>query len=215
MRRSTFTDHPVSYGAIGGTMAPDLMSFPPKGFRPAEHSTQLGSGAERFTAASASLMTWGVQTGSGIRVSETNQGTGEQYHGLMFDSNGAPLSEQPEHHSDQRFGPDGTPFITPGMTAMLHITAWKRTVSAPVRVVYVVDEAERTGFAYGTMPGHPESGEVLFMVEHRADDSVWLVIRSFSQPSTRLWKLAKPLMRVQERAYTKRYLRALHPAAAA
>lgn len=206
---------PVSYGAIGATLAPDLMSFPPRGFRPAEHSTQLGSGVERFAAASASLMTWGVQRGSGIEVTDTEQGTGQQYHGLVYDADGTPLAEQPEHQRDERFGPDGTPYITAGMTAVLHITAWKKTVRAPVRVVLVVDEPTRIGFAYGTMAGHPESGEVLFVVEHRDDDSVWLVIRSFSQPSSRRWKLVSPLMRVQERAYTKRYLRSLHPVAAA
>lgn len=195
-------------------MAPDLMTFPPKGFRPAEYSTQLGSGAERFAAASASLMTWGVQTGSGIEVSDTQQGTGAQYHGLAFDAAGVPLGEQ-AHQSDQRFGPDGSPFITPGMTAVLNIPAWNRVVKAPVRVVYVVDEAERIGFAYGTLDGHPESGEALFVVEHRDDDSVWLVIRTFSQPSTTRWKLVRPLIRYQQRAYTKRYLRALHPAASA
>ena len=31
-------------------------------------------------------------------------------------------------------------------------------VNAPVRVVYVIDEARRKGFAYGTLPGHPERG---------------------------------------------------------
>src|SRR3954470_10446637 len=34
---------------------------------------------------------------------------------------------------------------------------------APCRVVYVVDEPRRKGFAYGTLPGHPESGEELFV----------------------------------------------------
>src|SRR5512139_3551990 len=38
-------------------------------------------------------------------------------------------------------------------------------VKAPVRVVYIVDEPHRKGFAYGTLPGHPESGEEAFVVE--------------------------------------------------
>ncbi len=38
----------------------------------------------------------------------------------------------------------------------------------PCRVVYVVDEPDRRGFAYGTLPGHPETGEELFCV--RPDD---------------------------------------------
>ena len=37
---------------------------------------------------------------------------------------------------------------------------------APCRVVYVIDEADRRGFAYGTLPGHPESGEELFAVRY-------------------------------------------------
>ncbi len=35
---------------------------------------------------------------------------------------------------------------------------------ATCRVVYVLDEAERKGFAYGTLPGQPESGEESFIV---------------------------------------------------
>jgi uncharacterized protein (UPF0548 family) len=56
-------------------------------------------------------------------------------------------------------------------------------VSAPCRVVYTVEEDARVGFAYGTLPGHPESGEELFVVEHRADDSVRLTVRAFSRPA--------------------------------
>ena len=37
---------------------------------------------------------------------------------------------------------------------------------APCRVVYVVDEPDRRGFAYGTLPGHPETGEELFAVRY-------------------------------------------------
>ena len=39
-------------------------------------------------------------------------------------------------------------------------------VQAPCRVVYVVDEPDRRGFAYGTLPGHAESGEELFLVRY-------------------------------------------------
>ena len=51
--------------------------------------------------------------------------------------------------------------------AELTVRAWIGPVrmTAPTRVVYVVDEPDRRGFAYGTLPGHPESGEELFLVE--------------------------------------------------
>ena len=48
MRRSTFTDQPVTYGAVGGTQAADLLYYPPKGYRPLERQVRLGSGEERF-----------------------------------------------------------------------------------------------------------------------------------------------------------------------
>jgi uncharacterized protein (UPF0548 family) len=37
-------------------------------------------------------------------------------------------------------------------------------LQAPCRVVYVIDEPDIRGFAYGTPPGHPESGEERFAV---------------------------------------------------
>ena len=36
-------------------------------------------------------------------------------------------------------------------------------LQAPCRVVYVIDEPDIRGFAYGTLPGHPESGEERFV----------------------------------------------------
>ncbi len=88
MRRSSFTDQPVTYGSVGGTQAADLLYYPPKGYRPLERKVRLGSGEERFEAASAALMTWGVQRGSGIRVTQVEEGTGVQYEGIEFDDDG-------------------------------------------------------------------------------------------------------------------------------
>jgi uncharacterized protein (UPF0548 family) len=50
------------------------------------------------------------------------------------------------------------------------------------RVVYVIDEPERFGFAYGTLPNHIERGEERFLIERQSDDSVWYDILAFSQP---------------------------------
>src|SRR4051812_18669326 len=43
---------------------------------------------------------------------------------------------------------------------------------APCRVAYVVDEPDRRGFAYGTLPGHPERGEESFIVSLQQDGTV-------------------------------------------
>ena len=50
------------------------------------------------------------------------------------------------------------------------------------RVVYVIDEARRFGFAYGTLPDHIERGEERFTIEWQPDDSVWYDILAFSRP---------------------------------
>lgn len=50
------------------------------------------------------------------------------------------------------------------------------------RVVYVIDEAQRFGFAYGTLPDHIERGEERFTIERQPDDSVWYDILAFSRP---------------------------------
>jgi uncharacterized protein (UPF0548 family) len=83
-------------------------------------------------------------------------------------------------------------------------------VRAPCRVVYVVDEPDRRGFAYGTLPGHAESGEELFVVRYEpATDEVYAEVRAFSRHATWWSRLASPVTSVAQRVITKRYLTAI------
>jgi uncharacterized protein (UPF0548 family) len=83
-------------------------------------------------------------------------------------------------------------------------------VRAPCRVVYVVDEPDRRGFAYGTLPGHPESGEELFVVRYDpASDEVYAEVTAFSRHATWWSRLGSPVTSVAQRVITDRYLRAL------
>lgn len=82
-------------------------------------------------------------------------------------------------------------------------------VPALAEVVYLVDEPRRRGFAYGTLPGHPESGEEAFLVEQDDDGSVWITIRAFSRPASWFWWVVNPVLRLVQEYYTRRYLRAL------
>jgi uncharacterized protein (UPF0548 family) len=204
---------PVSYGAVGATQAPDLMQYPPAGYRPLERRARIGHGVERFQWASTAVLSWGVQRGAGFRVetSRTPDYVSElTYTPVFFDPSGQPL--KPSHTSttgEPVYGPDGTLLIAPGDTAMLFIRFLTARVKAPARVVYVVDEPTRRGFAYGTLPGHPEDGEEAFIVELADDDSVWMVIRAFSRPSRWYWWLVSPVLRATQEFYTRRYLRAL------
>jgi uncharacterized protein (UPF0548 family) len=79
----------------------------------------------------------------------------------------------------------------------------------PCRVVYTINEADRRGFAYGTLPGHPERGEEAFVVERSSDGQVHFLIRSFSRPATRLARAGGPLARAVQSAMTSRYVGAL------
>lgn len=63
------------------------------------------------------------------------------------------------------------------------------------RIVYVVDEPRRFGFAYGTLPGHAEQGEERFLVEQLDDGSVWYDVVAFSRPRHPLARLAYPMVR--------------------
>ena len=66
------------------------------------------------------------------------------------------------------------------------------------RIVYVIDETTpvcRFGFAYGTLPGHMESGEERFSIEWDEEDRVWYDVRAFSRPRHWLARLGYPLVR--------------------
>ncbi|MFF2389999.1 DUF1990 family protein [Agromyces sp. NPDC058104] len=214
-RRSTFTDQSVTYGAIGATLDPDFLRYPPSGLRPAEDSVRLGSGRERFERSAEALMTWGVQRGSGFTVADVSAGTGAQYPGIVFDHDGSPLSEQPAPRTEDRFGADGTAYIAAGMTATLVRRRRFGATKTPVLVVYVIDEPNRIGFAYGTTSNGAETGEESFILEHRDDDTVWLTIRSIFATAGGLSTVLAPARRRRRRELTRDELRALHPASGA
>ncbi|GFG76237.1 hypothetical protein MBOT_36020 [Mycobacterium botniense] len=81
---------------------------------------------------------------------------------------------------------------------------------APCRVVYVIDEPDLCGFAYGTLPGHPESGEERFAVRHDpVTAAVYAEVAAFSRPASWWSKAGGPLVSLAQRAIAKRYLRAV------
>jgi uncharacterized protein (UPF0548 family) len=101
------------------------------------------------------------------------------------------------------------PTALPGTVFMLGLGVGPLRVSAPCRVAYVVDETRRRGFAYGTLPGHPESGEEAFIVEHHDDGTVTFTVTAFSRPSTAFARAAGPAGRLIQDWMTTRYLRSL------
>jgi uncharacterized protein (UPF0548 family) len=81
---------------------------------------------------------------------------------------------------------------------------------APCRVVYVIDEPDVRGFAYGTLPGHPECGEERFAVRHDPITSaVFAEVSAFSRHGTWWSKAGGPLVAVAQRVIAKRYVSAV------
>jgi uncharacterized protein (UPF0548 family) len=79
----------------------------------------------------------------------------------------------------------------------------------PVQVGTVVEAADRVGFSYRTLPGHPVAGEEAFIV-HRADDDVFLTIRSLTAAAEEQpWRALYPVLRIAQLIARRRYIRAL------
>jgi uncharacterized protein (UPF0548 family) len=83
------------------------------------------------------------------------------------------------------------------------------TVVEPVEVVSVVDEQDRVGFSYRTLPGHPVRGEEAFIV-HREGEEVRFTVRSLTRAAPDgFWRWAYPLLRIAQGLAHRRYLGAL------
>jgi uncharacterized protein (UPF0548 family) len=96
------------------------------------------------------------------------------------------------------------------MTVVVTLGVGIGAIAAPCRVVAIVDEPRRFGFAYGTLPGHPEQGEESFIVTVGDDEVIRFGITAFSRPGDLTARLMGPLGRKIQAATTKKYLRALH-----
>ncbi len=81
-------------------------------------------------------------------------------------------------------------------------------VVAPCRVIEVVAQERCRGFAYGTLPGHPENGEERFLVTMDGAGTVRAEIVAFSRPARWFSRLGAPFARGAQELITRRYLRA-------
>ena len=82
------------------------------------------------------------------------------------------------------------------------------------RLVYVVREERKFGFAYGTLAEHAERGEERFLIEWSpSDDSVWYDILAFSQPKHLLVRAGRPLARMLQKRFARDSLNAMRNAA--
>jgi uncharacterized protein (UPF0548 family) len=164
---------PFTYPEVGATAAEVL----PAGYHHAVRCTVVGHGREAFERASAAVLDWAQQRGSGLRVRAT--------------------------------GPAGSPGTVVVLTAGLPRFGY----DIPCRVVWAATDGDERGFSYGTLPGHPESGEERFTVRLTPDGDVVHEIRVFFRLASRAARLAGPASLVLQRLATQRYVAAVRKAA--
>lgn len=190
-------DDAVTYAPTGGTLQEPPTAVP--GHHCIDERVAIGRGDRRFEQAVAAVLDWQVQRGAGVRV----------------DVDGPP---RPGRRVTLRVGVGparlSAPVVVVGVVTAeagggpAHRAAARPTDTEPGAPGTVV---RRAGFAYGTAPGHPESGEEAFLVEQDGAGVVWLRIIAFSRPATWYARLGGPAARAVQAIITRRYLRALGP----
>jgi uncharacterized protein (UPF0548 family) len=99
--------------------------------------------------------------------------------------------------------------IRTGATVVVTLGTPIVSLAAPCRIVSIIDGQTRWGFAYGTLPGHPEQGEESFVVSISPDQTVRFEIVAFSRPGDVFVRYSGPIGRGIQRGGTGGYLRAL------
>ncbi|MFC0623713.1 DUF1990 family protein [Kribbella deserti] len=82
-------------------------------------------------------------------------------------------------------------------------------IPVPCKIVRTMNDPAETGFAYGTLQGHPEAGEESFTISQAEDGSVWFTLLAYSRPGTWYTRLAGPIARLGQSLAARRYATAL------
>jgi uncharacterized protein (UPF0548 family) len=203
----------VTYAAVGASQAPDLMQYPPTGYRPLELRGRIGHGDERWGHAVDELLTGGVYRGAGmgVRITAVSAVDAErEYQPVEFDAQGAPAEAAQVGAVDEVYTGGGERQLRPGDVIVVGLDVGSRLwLPLPTRVVLLEHDEERVMYAVGTLPGHPFSGEESFTLDRTDDGSVWLTVRSFARPAAWWgWPLLPGLL-LARTLIARRFLRAL------
>lgn len=99
-----------------------------------------------------------------------------------------------------------SPRIEVGETLALAIPVGPISVSATCRIVEVIDEPDRYGFAYSTLAHHAVDGEESFMVSRHDDGTVDVTVTAVWRPATIANHVCPPLTRFLQNRAINRYL---------
>src|SRR4051812_15194421 len=79
-----------------------------------------------------------------------------------FDAAARAVAEWRMHRAMGAVMDTDAPHAAPGVRVVVGLGAGPLRLHAPCRVISCVDEQRRSGWTYGTLPGHPASGEEAF-----------------------------------------------------
>jgi uncharacterized protein (UPF0548 family) len=85
----------------------------------------------------------------------------------------------------------------------VRLTVGLGPLSVPCEVVYTIEEENRAGFGYGTLPGHVASGEEAFLVTRDAQGRVRFSVTAFSRPVRWPMIVAGPAAVLGQRLYAR------------
>ncbi|MEO1061914.1 MAG: DUF1990 domain-containing protein [Actinomycetota bacterium] len=196
--RADQADRDVTYAEVGATLA-DL----PDGYHHLRAERPLGSAPGDFERGRDAIRAWAGHGAMSMHLAPTtpplDEGTTMTF-ALPF-----PLwprfLDAPRHA-----GGAAHPLARRAARALPLAPALGPWVSGACRVMRVVDTDTSFGFAYGTLPHHPERGEEAFLVHRRDDGSVVFEIVAFSRPATLPTRAIGPLGRRLQRRSIDRYL---------
>jgi uncharacterized protein (UPF0548 family) len=98
------------------------------------------------------------------------------------------------------------PPTQPGTVVVLTAGFRRFGYDIPCRVVWARTDGDAQGFAYGSLPGHPESGEESFQVTLEPGGDVVFTTRVFSRLASPAARLGGPVSRAVQAAALDRYV---------
>ena len=99
-----------------------------------------------------------------------------------------------------------SPDIAIGTTLAFAYPVGPGSVTGTCRIVEVIDEPDRFGFVYATLPHHPEVGEELFLVERDDGGALTAAIDAVWRPAKLITRIGLPVTRFFQRRATDSYL---------
>lgn len=170
-----------NYDVVGSTRYDET----PQGYHRLEYREQLGVGDEVFRRAGEALLGWRMHRAAGLPMTAT---------------------DTPPAIGTNSLGRMGAGILVGRLRTLAPVGLLGLPV--PCRVVWTVDEPDRTGFAYGTLEGHPASGEESFVVT-RDPDGIHFTVLAYSRPATWYTRLGGPATRKAQHLTARRYTNVL------